>query len=148
MWRTVQLGVIAGIAGACAEVAWVALYAALSGSDAVEVAREVASAVSGGAVTSALAGFAVHMLLGAALGLALALAWRSLAPRLVVPGLFGFALVVLAALWKVNFFVVLPAISPSFVHLLPYAVSLSSKLLFAAAAAAVLGSTRRKDGYV
>ena len=37
-----------------------------------------------------------------------------------------------------NFFVVLPVVEPSFVHLLPYSVSLVSKLLFGVAAAETL----------
>ena len=48
----------------------------------------------------------------------------------------------LAGVWALNFFVVLPIISPAFVHLVPYAVSLTSKLLFGVAAAATL---RRQD---
>ncbi len=37
-----------------------------------------------------------------------------------------------------NFFVVLPAVSPTFVNLVPYSVSLISKLLFGLAAAEIL----------
>jgi hypothetical protein len=42
----------------------------------------------------------------------------------------------LAAVWAINFFIVLPVISPGFVHLLPYAITLASKLAFGVAAAA------------
>jgi hypothetical protein len=45
---------------------------------------------------------------------------------------------ILACVWAINFFVVLPLISPAFVTLVPYPVSLVSKLLFGVAAAAVL----------
>jgi hypothetical protein len=41
----------------------------------------------------------------------------------------------LGVVWAINFFVVLPVISPGFVHLLPLAVSLASKLAFGLAAA-------------
>ena len=47
-------------------------------------------------------------------------------------------LTALAGVWAINFFVVLPIVSPAFVHVVPYAVSLTSKLLFGVAAAAVL----------
>ena len=47
-------------------------------------------------------------------------------------------LAALAGVWAINFFVVLPIVSPAFVHMVPYAVSLTSKLLFGVAAAAVL----------
>ena len=49
---------------------------------------------------------------------------------------------ILIAVWAVNFLVVLPHINPEFVHLLPYSVTLLSKLLFAVAATTVL-QTRR-----
>jgi hypothetical protein len=47
-------------------------------------------------------------------------------------------LAALAAVWTINFFVVPPIIGTGFAHLLPYAVSLTSKLLFGAAAAEVV----------
>ena len=47
-------------------------------------------------------------------------------------------LAALAGVWAVNFFVVLPIVSPAFVHIVPYAVSLTSKLLFGVAAAEVV----------
>jgi hypothetical protein len=50
------------------------------------------------------------------------------------------ALLALGAIWGLNFFVVLPVVSPAFVHLLPYTVTLASKLMFAVAAVATLRS--------
>jgi hypothetical protein len=47
-------------------------------------------------------------------------------------------LAALAGVWAVNFFVVLPLVSPAFVHIVPYAVSLTSKLLFGVAAAEIV----------
>jgi hypothetical protein len=85
------------------------------------------------------AGIAIHMALATGLGVALALAWRMLAPRLgtgISP--YAFVLAALATVWAVNFFVVLPAICSDFVALMPYPVSLASKLLFGVAAAEVL----------
>ena len=49
-----------------------------------------------------------------------------------------FAFAALAAVWAINFFVILPVLSPAFVHLVPYSVSLMSKLLFGFAAAETL----------
>jgi hypothetical protein len=49
-----------------------------------------------------------------------------------------FALVTLAVVWAINFFVALPIVRPEFVHLVPYGASLTSSLLFGAAVAAVL----------
>jgi len=48
----------------------------------------------------------------------------------------------LIGVWAVNFFVVLPSIDPDFIHLVPYSVSLVSKVLFGLAAAEAL---RRQD---
>lgn len=135
-------GAFAGLAGGAAEVLWVTIYAALSGNSAAEVAQGIAVAASGGLATSALAGIVIHMVLGAALGIALAAAWRRLPAHLGAASRFGLALVVLTAVWKINFFVVLPILSAPFVTLLPYGVTLASKMLFALAAAAVL---RRGD---
>lgn len=136
--QIMRLGVLAGLAGAGAEIAWIVLYAAFSGTDAVEVARGVALAASGGLVGSALVGVVVHMLLGAGLGIGLALAWRRIPIRFGAVSEFGVVLLVLAVVWKINFFFLLPLLGPSFVELLPYAATLSSKLLFGFAAATVL----------
>jgi hypothetical protein len=51
---------------------------------------------------------------------------------------YPFMLAALAGVWAVNFFVVLPLVSPAFVHIVPYAVSLTSKLLFGVAAAEIV----------
>jgi hypothetical protein len=48
------------------------------------------------------------------------------------------SLAALAGVWATNFFVVLPIVGAAFIHLVPYAISLSSKLLFGAAAAEVV----------
>ena len=137
-----RLGALAGLAGGGAEIAWIMLYAAFSGADAVEVARGVALAASGGLVSSALAGIVVHMLFAAGLGIALAFAWRRISVHLGAASEFGLALLALAAVWKINFFVLLPLIRPEFVDLLPYAATLASKLLFGFSAAMVLRYSR------
>jgi hypothetical protein len=64
-----------------------------------------------------------------------ALAMRSVGG--VQQGLALYATVSTALLivWAINFFVVLPFVSPGFVDVVPYAVSLLSKLLFGIAAA-------------
>ena len=134
----VKAGVLAGLAGGVAEIVWIALYAALSGTDAAEVASGVTLAVSGGRASSAVAGVAIHMLLAAGLGIALAFAWLRVAGRFGRVAGYSIALLALAAVWKINFLVLLPLISPSFVSLLPYSATLASKLLFGLAAACVL----------
>ncbi len=139
---TLQAGVVAGAAGGCAEIAWVSLYAQASGANAGSVARAVTTASGVIAVfpdAPVAAGIAIHMALALGLGIALALAWRALAPRFGVgANPYAFALSALAAVWAMNFFVVLPVIGSDFGSLMPYPVSLASKLLFGAAAAEVL----------
>ena len=44
----------------------------------------------------------------------------------------------LAAVWVINYFIILPVVSPAFVRLLPFAVTLASKLAFGVAAAIAL----------
>ena len=48
---------------------------------------------------------------------------------------FCFMVCGLAVVWLINFFVVLPIVSPAFIHIVPYGVSLTSKLVFGLAAA-------------
>jgi hypothetical protein len=144
----VRRGIAAGLAGGIAEVLWVSTYAAATGASAATLARGVTTAAglgTGLAAAPVASGLAIHMILAAALGIALACAMRALSTRR--PGRAGaFALVlpILACVWAVNFFVVLPLISPAFVALVPYPVSLVSKLLFGLAAAAVLQQHARR----
>jgi hypothetical protein len=51
---------------------------------------------------------------------------------------FGLVMLALLAVWAANFFIALPYLNPEFVRLLPYHVTLLSKLLFGLSAAIVL----------
>jgi hypothetical protein len=140
--QTVRQGVVAGAAGGLAEVVWVVVYACATGGDAAILAKGVTSAAGVNALlpsSPVFLGIIVHMSLAVIVGILLAFAWRELReqwPSLGTP--YSFALAALAGIWVLNFFVVLPIISPAFVHLVPYSVSLTSKLLFGIAAAASL----------
>lgn len=102
------------------------------------VARHVASAV-GLDGASAVAGVGVHMGLAMVLGIALSAGLQVLGGRRARKGaISSFVVGSLAVVWVINYFIVLPAISPNFVHLLPYAITLASKLVFGFAAAATL----------
>jgi hypothetical protein len=138
-----RTGAFAGIAGGLAEIAWVTLYAGMTGADPAALARGVTTAAGISTllpVGSPVAlGIGVHMALAAMLGIILVFAWRALAakrPHLSTP--YPFMLTALAAVWAINFFVVLPFVSPAFIHIVPYAVSLTSKLLFGVAAAEII----------
>jgi hypothetical protein len=140
--QTVRHGFIAGAAGGLAEIAWVLLYAGITGGDATVLARGVTSAAGVTALlplSPVILGVIVHMELAVIVGLLLGFAWRELRaqwPSLRSP--YPFALAALAGIWALNFLVVLPLVSPAFVHLVPYTVSLTSKLLFGIGAAAAL----------
>lgn len=143
-----KVGALAGIAGGAAEVVWVIAYGTFSGAGIADVARGVTRAVWPAAAGTALAvplGIVLHMALAAMLGVVLAVALGPLFAR-PRPMLAGPAAVVAAllAVWAVNFLVVLPALDPSFLALLPLAATLASKTLFAVAAAAVLARARRR----
>jgi hypothetical protein len=133
-----RTGLLIGLAGGLAEIVIVSLYSAATGGNAASIARHVASAI-GLEGASALTGVLVHMGLAVALGIALCAVVQILSGRLARDtAIFSFMTGSLALVWLINYFVVLPAVSPSFVHLLPYAVTLASKLAFGIAAAATL----------
>jgi hypothetical protein len=81
-------------------------------------------------------GVLIHLGLAAALGIGLAFGIRLILRRLeTFRSEFAFTVLILTAVWAMNFLVVLPHINPAFVHLLPYSVTLLSKVLFGLAAA-------------
>jgi len=134
-------GTLAGLTGGLAEIVWIWIYGVMSHIDSGSVARGVSQAV--GLETLAdpvVLGIAVHMTLAGALGIALAFAMQPLLAHWGRGHLISYASVIaaLAMVWALNFFVVLPVLSPGFVGLVPYEVSLLSKILFGVCAAAVL----------
>jgi hypothetical protein len=140
--ETTRHGVVAGVAGGLAEIAWVTLYAGATGADPATLARAVTTAAGVSALFPSVpvaVGVTVHMSLAVTLGIALAFGWRALSSRrLEIVNPFPFTLAALIGIWAVNFFAVLPSISPAFIHLVPYSVSLVSKILFGLAAAEAL----------
>jgi len=146
--ETFQRGLLAGAFGGLAEIAWIAIYAGVTGGDPAAVARAVVTAAGVNALLPASPtglGIAVHLILSAALGVGLAFAWLRLREfRRSGTHVFAFAMIALAGVWTINFFAILPIVSPDFVHIVPYAVSLTSKLLFGLAAATALSSRSEK----
>jgi hypothetical protein len=136
-----KAGALIGLAGGAAEVAVVCAYARMTGADAGAVAGGVAA--SFGLQPEIATGIAIHMLLAAGLGAGLYTLLRALPDRARSYGAAPFMLASLAVVWAINFFVVLPVVNPSFIHLLPYGVTLASKLAFGAVAAGMLGFGQR-----
>jgi hypothetical protein len=144
--ETIVTGVVAGAAGGLAEIAWVTLYAGITGGDPAVLARGVTTAAGVSALLPAASpvvlGIGVHMMLAAMLGVVLTFAWQALSAKGLTNS-YPFMLAALTGVWAMNFFLVLPTVSPAFVHLVPYAVSLTSKLLFGVAAAEVVRDRAR-----
>lgn len=145
----IRTGVIAGSAGGLAEMVWVTLYAGVTGGDPAVLARGVTTAAGLNVFLPAhpvAVGVSVHMVLAIVLGVALAAIWKlSGGGRFGSDNPYPFMLAILLDIWVINFLVVLPMVSPDFPHLVPYAVSLTSKLLFGAAAAAVVAAVPAFD---
>jgi hypothetical protein len=139
LWKLIM---IASLAGGTAEIIWVSLYASFTTIEGATVAREVtASLLPAYAAGSSgvLFGIVIHTLLAVAFGYAFAFAlWKPFArPRGLVATL-TVSVLTLATLWALNFFVVLPVLNPVFITLMPYPVTLASKMLFALAMAVIL----------
>jgi hypothetical protein len=137
-----RIGVLAGLAGGSAEVAWIAGYSAVTGASATAVARGVTTAFLPGLAESSAAvslGIVIHMLLAVGLGIAVAATFSApLLRRIVGWPRSTLVVLTLGIVWAFNFMVVLPVLEPSFVSLLPLTATLASKLLFGVAAAATL----------
>lgn len=137
-------GAIVGAAGGVAEILFVVLYSAMGGTSAAAVARGVTAAALPSMTASPWAvatGVAVHMGIAIVLGVALVAALRTLRFQPGSTSESAAAVLVLAGVWVLNFFVLLPQIDPSFVRLMPYEATLASKLLFGVAAAVSLRLT-------
>ena len=140
-------GILAGIMGGLAEVAWITLYQQAGGVDASVVARGVTDSLApslAGGTWAVVLGLTIHMTIAAALGVAIAVFLRKALPRLAGTALEPVAVVaLLVGVWAVNFFVVLPVVNPAFVTVVPFGVSLMSKVLFGLAAAFVLARANK-----
>lgn len=144
--NTLGVGALAGLAGGVAEIGWIVLYGAATGTPIAPIARGIVTSVIpalAAASWSPWLGILIHLGLAIALGLGLAFVLRLFA-RHEDAGRFEFRLVMLAlaAVWAANFFIALPHINPAFVYLLPYGVTLLSKLLFGLSAATVFRAGR------
>ena len=139
--EVIKRAVIAGAVGGFAEIVWVSLYASLTGGDAAVIARGVTTAVGINAMLPSLSvgtGIVVHQVLAVLLGLPVVLVWQAAGKRFGLGGGYAAVVASLACVWVINFFVLLPLISPPFITMLPYAVSLTSKLLFGLSTAETL----------
>lgn len=140
--------ILAGLAGAFAEVAWVTLVCAMTPLSGVGVLRQVTASVLPWAVAEDWApafGLGLHFMLGVAIAWAFGVCvWQDGVRRGGARPTLAAALSRLTAIWIVNFFVLLPIINAAFVTLMPYGVTFASHLLFALAMAATLTARSRE----
>lgn len=125
---------LAGLAGGVAEILWVAICSVFAQASGSEIARQVVTSLWPPLASGAFAvpvGIAIHLALSLALGAFFAAAiWLPFARRRGSAVTLACAVIALAGVWAVNFFIILPALNPAFVMLMPYGVTLFSKLLF------------------
>ena len=136
---------LAGLAGGLAELVWIMLYSSLAQASSSEVARQVAVTLFPALVQAPFAvvlGVAIHFALALALAAAFVwIVWRPFIRNRGAVVTFVSAVVALTLIWASNFLVVLPRLNPDFVALMPYSVTLFSKLLFGVAMAWVLNGS-------
>ena len=141
--------VLAGLAGGLAEVAWVWIYSVFAPVHAEKILRQIVASFSSTLAASSAApaiGLVIHFILAIALAIGFGLlVWKPIERRAGFVDTMLAAAIALATVWAFNFFVLLPALNPAFVGLLPYPVSLASKLLFGIAMGLTLffGRTER-----
>ena len=140
--RTTSTIFWAGIAGGTVEVVWVALFCLFSPLQSSLVAEEVARSFSPQmmGMPAVAAGLIIHYALAVLVaGMFAMTLMRWLGQRKDMRSVIGMSATALAAIWAINFFVILPLVNASFVTLMPYAVTLASKLGFGVAMGWVFG---------
>jgi hypothetical protein len=133
---------LAGLAGGLAEILWIASYSGAGSVNGAMVAQQVTVSIWPSGAESAFApalGVVIHLALSIALSaMAVPLLSRIAAKHSGASVMVGSAMLMLAIVWKVNFFIILPLINPAFVVLMPLSVTLASKLLFGMAMGLVM----------
>ena len=141
---------LAGVFGGLSEVIWVSLYSTLNGTSVAAIGTAITAtfyANTNGLVLAPVIGLVIHM------GLSVLLAFGfGLLICPLVEQRFQFkqsaliaSVITLAIVWKINFFLLLPAWNPEFISLLPISVTLVSKLLFGVAMGLVLSVQQAKS---
>ena len=141
-FRTTSTIFLAGVAGGTVEVVWVALFCLMSPLQSSLVAEEITrSFLPQSAGVSALAtGLIMHYALSVLVaGMVAVILLRLLGDRVDMCSVLAVSVAALAAIWVINFFVILPVVNPDFVTLMPYAVTLVSKLGFGTAMGWIFG---------
>ena len=125
---------IAGLAGGLSEIFWIGMYSAITHTGGLEISRQITATlipVWAGLSIAPLLGVVIHLALSVALAfLCCTVFIEPLGRRFGHAGILPGSMAVLAGVWVINFLVILPVINPAFVTLLPFLVTLASKMLF------------------
>lgn len=141
--------IVAGLVAGMAEVVWVGCYALFTEVQASAVAAAISTTVfpqTAGHLLAPWLGLGIHFLLSLGLAAAFGLLVWPLVRRLFSEAVSLVAsILTLALVWKVNFFVILPAWNVGFIELLPLQVTFFSKLMFGLAMGLVLLAPAGRD---
>lgn len=124
---------LAGIAGGTFEIVWVLLFCTVAPLQSSLVAEEIARSFfpQMAGIPAVTAGVIIHYVLALLIaGVAAMTLFRMLGRKSEVRTLVAASVAALVAIWTTNFFVILPVVNPGFVTLMPYTVTLVSKVGF------------------
>jgi hypothetical protein len=133
---------LAGVAGGTVEVVWVLLFCMVAPLQSSLVAEEIARSFfpQMAGIPAVTAGIIIHYVLALLIaGVAAMTLFRILGRKSEVRTLVAASVAALVAIWITNFFVILPVVNPGFVTLMPYTVTLVSKVGFGVAMGWVYG---------
>ena len=133
---------LAGAAGGTVEVVWVWLFCTVAPLQSSLVAEEITRSFfpQMAGISAVTAGIVIHYGLALLIaGVAAMTLFRMLGRKSEVRNLVAASVAALVAIWTTNFFVILPVVNPGFVTLMPYTVTLASKVGFGIAMGWVYG---------
>lgn len=149
MWKLILL---AGIAGGLAEIPWIAFHSGAGRVDGAMVAKQVVASFWPAAVEWSFAsalGVIIHLALSIALAAMAVPLLSCITARNSGAGVtLGSAMLMLAVVWKVNFFIILPLVNPTFTSLMSHSITLVSKLLFGMAMGLVMYNLPRRKALI
>ncbi len=124
------------------EIGWISIYSYISSISAPNVARQISATIlpyTADLYYAPMLGIFIHLVLSLILAMFFyVIILKHTVRRYGTLGVILSSLMTLGMVWAINFLIVLPILNPSFISLMPYIVTLISKLLFGAAMGWVL----------
>ncbi len=122
-----------GLAGGMAEVVLVLMYCFFTNTSVSYVGYEITHSIFTGPAPSvglAWLGLFIHFALSSLVAIGFVSVFRGILIKLSKRAMLMLSMSVLACIWAINFFMVLPMINPTFVTIMPLGFTLLSKLAF------------------